>query len=382
MPRLLRITTVPISLKLLLRGQLSFFKENGFEVLAVSSDGPEVQSLTDEGIPHAVVQMTRVISPLRDLVALFTLVRVIRKFRPDIVHTHTPKAGLLGMLAAWLCRVPVRLHTVAGLPVMERRGFVRQLLLLTERITYACATTVYPNSRGLKTFIDKHIATQTPVKIIGNGSSNGIDTRFFTPTDDLRAEGQNLRHQYAIPDNALVFSFIGRIVADKGVNELVRAFHDLSARMNVYLLLTGPFEDELDPVSAESRRIIGESKRIITPGYVNDVRPVLIAADVFVLPSYREGFPNVVMQACCMGTPCIVSDINGCNEIIAHNETGLIVRPKDPDALRSAMETMASYPDLRDAFSTRARDHVVRNYDQGFVWNELLGEYRRHLRNQ
>src|SRR5690606_9683572 len=138
------ITTVPISLKLLLRGQLHFMMAEGFEVMAVSSDGPEVDSLLQEGITHRVVRMTRTIAPLSDLVALIKLVSVIRTFKPDIVHTHTPKAGLLGMLAAWICRVPIRLHTVAGLPLMERRGFVRAVLVLTEKITYACATAVYP----------------------------------------------------------------------------------------------------------------------------------------------------------------------------------------------------------------------------------------------
>ncbi len=349
--------------------------EQGFEVLAVSADGPEVKSLKQEGIPHQVVPMTRVISPFRDLVALVRLIRVIRRFKPDIVHTHTPKAGLLGMLAAWLCRVPVRLHTVAGLPVMEKRGLVRRLLMLTEKVTYACATKVYPNSKGLMTFIRNSIHTRTPLKIIGNGSSNGIDTRFFSPSPELRQQASSLRRHHDIPDEAFVFSFIGRIVRDKGVNELVEAFNNLSMRMNAYLVLTGPFEDALDPISDRSRRIIAENKRIVTPGYVNDVRPVLLASDVFILPSYREGFPNVVMQACCMGIPCIVSDINGCNEIVQHNETGLVIKPKDVSSLQSAMELLATRPDLRDVFAERSRTFVAENFDQDLVWGELLREY-------
>ncbi len=352
----------------------------GFEVMAVSSDGPEVDSLLQEGITHRVVRMTRTIAPLSDLVALIKLVSVIRTFKPDIVHTHTPKAGLLGMLAAWICRVPIRLHTVAGLPLMERRGFVRAVLVLTEKITYACATAVYPNSTGLKSFIERHIRTRTPIKIIGNGSTNGIDTRFFTPTDALRSQARSVRHQYTIPDDALVFVFIGRIVRDKGVNELVEAFHVSSLRSNVYLLLTGPFEDELDPISDKTRQIIVDNRRIIVQGYVSDVRPTLLAGDVFVFPSYREGFPNVVMQACCMGIPCIVSDINGCNEIIRHNETGLVVKPKDVGELQAAMETLATRGDLREAFSFRAREFVCDHYDQGYVWKEILKEYRAYLR--
>jgi glycosyltransferase involved in cell wall biosynthesis len=378
-PRLLRITTVPISLKLLLRGQLSFFKGEGFDVLAVSANGPEIDSLKQEGVPHQVVHMTRVISPFRDLVSLYQLIRLIQNFKPQIVHTHTPKAGLLGMMAAWICRVPVRIHTVAGLPLMERTGFVRWILILTERITYACASRVYPNSRGLKAFIEKNIHTSTPLRIIGKGSSNGIDTSFFSTTTDLESDALALRAKFAISENSIVFSFIGRIVRDKGINELLLAFDSISREMDCKLFLGGPFEDELDPISEESRRLIAENKHVITLGYINDVRPILVASDVFVFPSYREGFPNVVMQACCMECPCIVSDINGCNEIIRHGETGLIVPAKNIEALTDAMRQLALDPRLRKTFADGARKFVVENFDQGFVWEEILREYRELL---
>ncbi|HYC85034.1 MAG TPA: glycosyltransferase, partial [Chryseosolibacter sp.] len=166
-PRLLRVTTVPISLKLLLKGQLSFFANQGFDVLAASSPGPEVDALGQQGVAHAAIPMTRKITPLRDLQSLWQLVRLMHRYKPVIVHTHTPKAGLLGMIAAWMCRVPIRLHTVAGLPLMEAAGLKRQVLLVTERLTYLCATHVYPNSRGLQDFIVSHIRTRTPVSVIG-----------------------------------------------------------------------------------------------------------------------------------------------------------------------------------------------------------------------
>lgn len=380
MPRLLRITTVPISLKLLLRGQLSFFRREGFDVLAVSADGPEIKSLQEEGIPHHVVPMTRSITPFRDLVSLIRLIGVIRKFKPDIVHTHTPKAGLLGMMAAWFCRVPVRLHTVAGLPVMERTGLIRTMLTFTERITYACATCVYPNSAGLQNFIQSSISGNTPLKIIGKGSSNGINTSTFSATDQLRMEARELREFQGIKPDEIVFSFIGRIVRDKGINELLAAFDALCKQIPCKLLLAGPFEDELDPISEDSRRIIAENRNVITPGYLDDVRPLLLASDIFVFPSYREGFPNVVMQACCMGCPCIVTDINGCNEIIEHGDTGLLIKPKNADALTEAMLHLAGDPELRQKFAIRARAFVVANFDQQYVWLELLREYEELLR--
>jgi glycosyltransferase involved in cell wall biosynthesis len=380
-PRLLRITTVPISLKLLLQGQLSFFKDHEFEVLAVSADGPEVEALRSEGICHKVVNMTRVISPYRDLVSLFRLIKIIRIFRPDIVHTHTPKAGLLGMLAAWICRVPVRMHTVAGLPVMERKGFLRALLIQTEKITYGCATHVYPNAKGLEAFIKGSIKTKRQMKMIGKGSTNGINTHFFSNSESLQVAAGKFRDLYNLNENEIVFSFIGRIVKDKGINELLCAFDALSKRLPCKLFLAGPFEDELDPISAESRAILRENTDVITLGYVDDVRPLLLATDIFVFPSYREGFPNVVMQACCMECACIVSDINGCNEIIEHGTNGLIVKPKQVKELFAAMLELANNRDLRQTMGSQARKFIVSNFDQNFIWSELLNEYTSLLGN-
>jgi glycosyltransferase involved in cell wall biosynthesis len=378
-PRLLRVTTVPISLKLLLRGQLTFFQHQGFEVLAVSADGPEVTSLKEEGIPHQVIPMTRKITPLRDLVCLIRLIRIIKKFKPDIVHTHTPKAGLLGMLAAKICSVPVRLHTVAGLPLMETSGILRMILIATEKITYGCASRVYSNSIGLKQFIETEVSPAKNIHIIGKGSSNGIDSVYFSITPELRQRASDLRQRYGIAEETILFCFVGRIVGDKGVNELMIAFDHISREIPSKLLLVGPFEDDLDPVSDAGKKILRENTNVIPLGYQHDVRPAFLASDIFVLPSYREGFPNVVMQACCMERPCIVSDINGCNEIIKHEQTGILVKPKDSKALYGAMEKLAADSALRADFGLRARQFVTSNFDQPFVWEALLKEYRELL---
>ena len=379
-PRLLRITTVPISLKLLLRGQIPFMMQQGYEVLAISADGPEVADLRQEGIKHQVVAMTRKITPLQDLRSLFALMRVIRTFKPDIIHSHTPKAGLLGMMAGWLCGVPVRLHTVAGLPVMERQGLVRKLLLATEWITYRCATRVYPNSQGLRDFMEKNIRiAPSRYTIIGKGSSNGIDADFFSPTDDLRTMAAALRKQYAIEPGEMVFCFVGRIVGDKGINELVAAFKQVAAQTPCRLLLVGPREDDLDPVSAETRRELDLNPAIISLGDQRDVRPAILAANVFVFPSYREGFPNVVMQACCLERPCIVTDINGCNEIIQQGVTGLIIPVKRVQEIHDAMKWMLSNPAASREFGIRGRVFVRENFNQAHVWQMILEEYTKQL---
>jgi glycosyltransferase involved in cell wall biosynthesis len=380
-PRLLRITTVPISLNVLLHGQLSFFSEHGFEVLAVSSSGKEVADIVRQGIRHKVINMTRKITPVRDVIALIKLIQIISAFKPDIVHTHTPKAGLLGMLAARLCSVSVRLHTVAGLPLMEASGLKRQILIAAERVTYWCATGVYPNSWGLRSFIEMYISSSAKLRIIGHGSSNGIDTAYFSADDRMNEHANAIRTQYNIGKNAVVFSFVGRIVRSKGISELIQAFRELKGNTPAdhYLMLIGSFEQELDPISESDYKFLREDPRVILAGFQTDVRPWLRASDIFVFPSYREGFPNVVMQASCLEVPCIVSNINGCNEIISHNETGIIVPAKQVPPLKEAMLRLAQDEDLRREFSIRARARVIADFDQKYVWNELSKEYQRLL---
>jgi glycosyltransferase involved in cell wall biosynthesis len=385
-PRLLRITTVPISLKLLLRGQLSFFKEAGFEVLAVSAPGEEIAALHAEGIRHQVVPMTRKITPWQDLLCLVALVRIMRAFKPDIVHTHTPKAGLLGMMAAWWCRVPVRMHTVAGLPLMEAQGLKRKVLVLTERITYWCATHVLPNSTGLMAFIEHGIYPgRLPAgkfAIVGKGSSNGIDTTFFKRTEALDQQALQIREKYGIRANDVVFCFVGRVVRDKGIGELVAAFQKLEpvGDARLFLLLVGHFEQELDPLEPADVEFLHRNPQVILAGFQNDVRPWLCAADIFTFPSYREGFPNVVMQASCLEVACVVSDINGCNEIIQQEVTGLIVKPKDAEGLRRAMQLLIADQALRVRFSKRSRQYIEDNFGQHSVWSALRETYNQAIK--
>ncbi|MCA6073413.1 glycosyltransferase family 4 protein [Fulvivirga sedimenti] len=377
--KLVRITTVPISLDLLLRGQLKFMREQNIEVFTASADGPEITRFSErEGVPHKIFPLTRKITPFIDMKAVVELRNWLKEIKPDIVHTHTPKAGLIGMMAALWAGVPHRLHTVAGMPLMEATGTKRKILEAAERVTYSCATAVYPNSMNLKSFIESSIPVdKQKLKVIGKGSSNGIDTDFFQNTPALSAQGSNLRNSLGIGEKELVFTFVGRIVKDKGINELITAFLKLSEiRNDSHLVLVGPFEDHLDPVSADTRKAITEHPRIHSVGFQSDIRPYLSMTDVFVFPSYREGFPNVVLQAASFQLPVIVTDINGCNEIIADGENGIIVPAKDSQALLEAMNRYASNADLRGLFGLAARASVVDNYSQSAIWQALLKEYR------
>jgi len=380
MPRLLRMTTVPISLNILLKGQLKFMREHGLEVITASAPGPEVEELVNrEGVNHYPLPFTRIISPWRDLVCLINTIRLIRHIKPDIIHTHTPKAGLIGMLASWYVGVPHRLHTVAGMPLMEANGISKIILRCTEKLTYRFATQVYPNSRNLEKWINTHLKPdKSKVKVIGSGSSNGIDTEHFNSNTDLIAKGVRVRNELNIKTYDVVYVFVGRLVHDKGISELVKAFSIIKDKQ-LHLLLLGEYENEREPVEKGIKDHIETDKQIHAVGFKTDIRPFLAAADIFVFPSYREGFPNVVMQAGCFNLPCIVTDINGSNEIIKDGYNGLIVSPKEVEELRAAMMKLGNDSMLRKRMGQVARKQIVSNYDQQIVWKAILKEYKRLL---
>ncbi len=380
--KLIRITTVPVSLKILLKGQHRFMSEH-FEVIGVSSSGKELFEVKDlEGIEVIAIDMSRKITPVRDLKSLWKMYRFLKKQKPQIVHTHTPKAGIIGMLAAKLANVPLRLHTVAGLPLMEAQGAKRKVLDFVEKLTYASATRIYPNSKGLYDFIIKNNFTQSrKLKIIGNGSSNGIDTRFFSPENIGDEQKDELKKELNIAESDFVFVFVGRLVGDKGINELVQAFSRISKNENrskpVKLLLVGPLEEDLDPLYPATMEEIKSNPYILDLGFQKDVRPYFSVSDALVFPSYREGFPNVVMQAGAIGLPSIVSDINGCNEIIVEGQNGMIIPVKDSEKLQIAMERLISDTDYYYGLKTNARPMIQSRYEQSEVWKALLNEYEK-----
>ena len=382
MKKLIRITTVPISFKVLLKGQLRFMASNGFDVKGVSSEGEELKEVREnEGIVMEAINMSRKITPFQDLKSLWEMWNFLRKEKPQIVHTHTPKAGIIGMLAARLAGVPHRLHTVAGLPLMEAMGIKRKILNFVERLTYSSATRVYPNSKGLYNFILQNNFTQSnKLKIIANGSSNGINTTFFSPAQVSEIEKITLREKLNIQPDDFVFVFVGRIVSDKGINELIKAFSELQAAENneqigIKLLLVGGLESDLDPLNPETLAEINQNRDIISVGFQQDVRPFFAISDALAFPSYREGFPNVVMQAGAMGLPSIVSDINGCNEIIVEGKNGLIIPPKNVEKLKEKMLTLAKDKNLYTKLKGNSRRMIENRYEQSVVWNALLEEY-------
>lgn len=376
--KIIRVTTIPVSLEKLLGGQMSFMKAF-YEVKAVSSDNNYLQKVAhQEGVEAYCINLTRKITPFKDLMAVWKMYRFLKKEKPFIIHSHTPKAGLVSMLAARLANVPNRLHTVAGLPLLESTGLKRVVLDTVESLTYKCATKVYPNSNALKNIIiTNKLAKGNKLKVIGYGSSNGINLDHFNPSNIALNEIENLKKQTGINSQDFVFVFVGRIVKDKGINELVESFVQINKEHNnVKLLLVGPFESDLDPIEAHNFKEIKENNNIIEVGFVNDVRPYFLMSNALVFPSYREGFPNVVLQAGAMGLPSIVSNINGCNEIIENNKNGVIVPVKNVIELTNKMKEFL----LSEAFylklKKQARSSVENRYNQTYIWEEILKEYK------
>ncbi|PKQ44070.1 glycosyltransferase family 4 protein [Confluentibacter flavum] len=378
--KIIRSATVSGSLSSLLQGQLRYMSQY-FDVIAVASNGKNNELLKvseQEGIPTYAVEMTRKITPFKDLVAVWKLYRLFKKEKPFIVHSHTPKAGTLSMIAAKWASIPHRLHTIAGLPLVEATGFKRIILNTVEKVTYACATKIYPNSYGLVDIIlENKFTSKEKLKVIANGSSNGIDTSFFDPT--LYTDNTTklkFRAELGISNNDFVFIYVGRLVTDKGINELIIAFNKLYKQYNtIKLLLVGPYEKALDPLKIDTIEIINHNSNIISTGWVKDVRPYYSIANVLTFPSYREGFPNVVMQAAAMQLPCIVTNINGCNEIIKHNEYGIIIPIKDEVALYDAMIHVFNNQSKYKSMGINSRKHIQSYFERKVVWKAILDEY-------
>ena len=374
MKKLIRTSTVPMSLDTFCRGQLKMLSEH-FEVVAVSSPDVELKTIEErEGVRTIAVAMERHISLLKDVKSLFQMIRVFMKEKPDIVHSITPKAGLVSMLAAWICRVPVRMHTYTGLVFPTTTGMKQKVLIAMDRLLCACATYINPEGLGVANDLRRFSITKKPLHIIGNGNVRGIDADYWKNDGYDR---NDLRNNLQIGKDDFVFVFVGRLVGDKGINELVAAFKQLMAEHSkVKLLLVGPYENHLDPLKPETEEEIKTNQNIITTGSQKDVRPYYVAADAFVFPSYREGFPNTVIEAGALGLPSIVTDINGANEIIFPPQNGVIVPSKSVEALYLAMSHFLESPEELKLMASNARKMVVDRFNQQFIWGELLKVYQ------
>lgn len=365
--KIVRAATLGTSLNTFCEGLLKELTKDGYEVVALSSPDEDLEELRKrEGVRTIGVYMERRISLWKDLVSLIKIVRALKKEKPDMVHSMTPKAGLLCMMAARWCGVPIRIHTFTGLVWPTATGLSRQILMMTDKVTCACATHIIPEGEGVKMDLQRSI-TRKPMKVLGYGNVKGVDLDYWKRT---------AKKEEGLP---FTFVFVGRIVRDKGMNELVAAFVRLHKECtDTRLVLVGRYEEKLNPVLPETKYLIEQSDCIEAVGQQKDVRPFYEKSDVLVFPSYREGFPNVVIEAGAMDLPSIVTDINGSREIIENGKNGVIVPPRDEQALFNAMKWMIEHPEERKSMAETARTMVASRYEQGFV-HQCLKDYYKEI---
>ena len=365
---IVRAATVGESLNTFCEGFLRDLTNEGYEVIALASPDEDLKELGErEGVRTIGIEMERHVNPLKDIISLAKLIWVLKKEKPNIVHSMTPKAGLLCMMAAKITGVPIRLHTFTGLVWPTATGILQKILMMTDKITCACATHIVPEGEGVRQDLQRCI-TKKPMRVLGYGNVRGVDLDYWKRNKE-RADG-----------TLFTFVFVGRIVGDKGINELVDAFIRYhNENVATRLLLVGPYEENLDPVLPETKRLIEFVDSIVVVGNQKDVRPFYEQGDVLVFPSYREGFPNVVLEAGAMELSSIVTDINGSREIIEHGKNGLIVPPRDEQALYEAMKWIAEHPEERKKMEENARPMVASRYEQSFVRQCLKDYYKKIL---
>lgn len=379
-PVLVHITTVPMSLRFL-EGQVRFMMSKGLDVHAICSPGQMADTFSRrEGVVVHPVRMNRNIKPVHDLYSLFCLWRMLLALQPQIVHAHTPKGGLLGMLGSWLARTPVRIYHVHGLPLMTARGIKRPVLRLTERVACLLANQVICVSNSLReAVVDSGVCVAEKVKVLANGSINGIDSICrFNPerVGDVRSK---VRSQSGIADQDLVIGFVGRIVLDKGIVELVEAWRVLREEFpQAHLLVVGPFESH-DPLPRGSESVLRNDPRVHLTGDVDNVAPFYAAMDLLVLPSHREGLGLAALEASAMRLPVIATRIPGCIDAVIEGETGLLIPAGDVQALVEAVKQYVGHDELRKGHGSAGRARVLTDFQPEVLWEATYQEYRRLL---
>ena len=372
--KIIRTVTVPQS--------IGFFEEvmmrlkgDGYEVVVVTSPGKELEAFKQRHPQEKTIEvpMERRISLTKDLKSLLQMIKVMHKEKPYMVHSMTPKAGLLTMISGWLTGVPLRIHTFTGLVWPIETGLKRKILMATDWLTCTCATHIIPEGQGILDDLKNHGVCKKLMKVLGYGNVMGVDMKRFNPArfPDVKKN-----------ESKFSFVFVGRIVGDKGINELVEAFVRLNnEHPNTQLTLVGKYEANLDPVKPETLKAIEENPCIDAcgPKYGDELLVEYIKSDCFVMPSYREGFPNTVIEAGAMGLPSVVTDINGSREIIIHGENGLIVPSKNSDALYEAMKQMVEDTSIREKMAAKARPLIDYRFEKEFVQGCLIDFYKEIL---
>jgi len=375
---LVHLTTVPMTLRCL-SGQPGFMRDSGFEVHVLSSPGEELDkfALREGAAPHAVPMLRR-ITPLRDIVSVVRIWRILREVRAQIVDAHTPKAGLLGMLAAWLAGVPVRIYHMHGLPFVTRSGIGRWLLRWTETVASLLSHRVLCVSHSVRDVaIAEGICPPAKIRVLLDGSINGVDAMGrFKPEKGDGIVRRASRAKFGIAEDSLVLGFVGRVVREKGIVELVTAWGALRSEFpNLHLVVVGPFEAE-DPLPEQIERVLKSDRRIHLVGLDWNTPPLYSAMDLVVLPTYREGFGVVPIEAAAMALPVVATRVPGCLDGVVDGATGTLVPPRDADSLAQAIRNYLRDPSLRRAHGAAGRARVLQKFRREALWSAIRDEYQ------
>lgn len=377
--KIIRATTIPCSLNAFCNGMLRELSDK-YEVVAVSSPDKELKEVAErEGVRTIGVHMERRISVMKDVKSLLQMLKVFKNEKPTMVHSMTPKAGLICMMAAKFCGVPVRVHTFTGLVWPTETGLKRRILMATDWLTCACATHIIPEGQGVLNDLRNGGITKKQMRVLGHGNVRGVDMEYYKRTPEIIHASDSIKRA-----DRFTFIFVGRIVNDKGISELVSAFKRLlSVHPETRLILVGPYENDHDPISSEIQKEIDsiEQIEVVGPKFGEALLPYYAASDCFVFPSYREGFPNTVMEAGAMDLPSIVTDINGSREIIENGVNGIIIPSKDTNSLYNAMCTMIENVELRHNMASVSREMIGKRFEKGFVRKCLYDYYDEILKD-
>lgn len=375
--KVIHITTVPQSL-IFLQNQLKYFQSKNIDVHLITSPGEKGEEFAEkEKITAHFIQMTRAITPFRDLLALLKLCMLFAREKPQIIHAHTPKAALLSMLAGFILRIPNRIYHIHGLYYMSASGSKRRLLKLLEKLTCLLATEIYVVSFSLQDFaIQEQLTTHQKSQVIHNGTINGIDAKNRYNPLHYKQKRKEIRQALHINDDAFVIGFVGRLVIDKGIQELVNAWKTLQNRLDIEIHLLCVGEEECDKTSLLLDQIRLE-KRVHLIGFVDELAPYYAAMDVLALPSYREGFGSVLGEASAMQIPVIATNIPGCLDAVQHNKTGQLVEVQNVKELVQAIEYYLLHRNIRKKHGIAGRKRVEQLYQPEQVWHAMYEQYMR-----
>lgn len=360
----------------LLKGQIEYLRKNDINMHLISSEGKELEQYPND-IIHKI-EMNREISILKDIKSLLKLICLFIKERPYIVNAGTPKAGLLGMIASYITRRPHRVYTVRGLRLETVSGIKYKILFLMEKIAMFCATDIIAISESLKTrVIELNLNNDKNIIVFGNGSSNGLNLKEYSKNNN-KIENDILKKL----NGQFVIGYLGRIVKDKGIEDLVKAFKIIEEKYsNVKLLVIGSIEDG-DPISKNDLTFILENKNVVYKNHVDNPVNYYNNMDVFIFPTYREGFGNVSIEAQALGIPTITYNVTGAKDTVINNETGFIVEPGDYVKIAEKIELLLINEKLKACMGTKGEEWVNNNFSNEIIWEEMMRFYNFKLKGR